>query len=314
MDRIFDDDWSFILGPGSMFDRLNRDNRVTLDPHIFYASLLYDDYGRSFLASVMREYADIAQDHGLPYLVSTSTWRTSTPRVAASSCAGLPVNHDAAAFAREFCDTYGADASQMVTAGTIGPAGDAYKPAEAPPRDLARRFHAPQIDELADTDLDCLIAKTLPAQDEALGMAELMAESGKPYMLSFVVLPSGTLLDGTPFGEAIERIDNEVSVPPTHFMVNCVHAVNYRRALDEMAKSHPGAAARIIGLEANTSPKTPDELDESEEIQTEAPEDFGRQVWALRDTGARYLTGCCGSGTEHIAALARTASRDRVPA
>jgi homocysteine S-methyltransferase len=297
-----------------MFDRLNRDKRIELDPHIFYASLLYDDYGRSFLASVLREYADIAQAYGHPYLSTTATWRASAPRVAASSCAGLPVNHDAAAFLCEFRDSYGADASPMVTAGLIGPAGDAYKPAEAPPRDLAKRFHAPQVDELANTDLDCLEAKTLPAFDEALGLADLLAETGKPYMLSFVVLPSGTLLDGTPFGEAIDRIDNEVAVPPVHFMVNCVHAVNYRRAIEQMGRTHPDAVGRVAGLDANTSPKTPDELDELDEVETEAPEDFGRTVWALRDTGARYLAGCCGSGTEHIAALARAAAADLFPA
>lgn len=306
MRRIFDDSWTFILGPGSMFDRMRRDPRANIDPHIFHAAMIYDDAGRDLLKEVIGEYANIATSYRLPYLATTVTWRASAARIAASRCAGLPVNRDAADFALEIRDSYGPDRIPMVTTGLFGPKGDAYKPAEAPGRDEARRFHAPQIGELADTGLDCLEGKTLPALDEALGMADLLAETGKPYMLSFVVLPSGTLLDGTPFGDAIARIDDEAPRPPDHFMVNCVHARNYASAMATLA---PEAAARVIGLEANTSPLTPEELDNSEEVHTEAPEVFGPQVWALREsTGARYLAGCCGSGTAHIEALARAAT------
>ena len=68
-------------------------------------------------------------------------------------------------------------------------------------------------------------------------------------------------------------------------------------------------AARVFGLEANTSRLTPEELDNREELDTESPEDFGRQVWALKAShGAHYLGGCCGSGTEHIEALAKEAT------
>lgn len=315
MDSIFDEDWPFILGPGSMYERLRRDPRVDVEPHIFHAAMLYDDAMRDLLARVHREYADIAEAHGLPFLLTTVTWRASAERIAASRCAGLPVNRDAVGFARELRDSYGAGAPPMVLTGLIGPRGDAYKPHEAPPRDVARRFHAPQIEELADTGLDALEAKTLPALDEALGIADLLAETGKPYMLSFVVLPDGTLLDGTPFGEAIARIDDDVADPPVHYMVNCVHARNYARAHAEMVKTHPDAAARVIGLEANTSAKTPEELDVLEDIDTQTPADFGREVWALRkSTGARYLGGCCGTGTEHIEALAREVVGDLMAA
>lgn len=62
MDRFLDESWKFILGPGSMHDRLRRDPRIDVDPHIFHASLLYDEFGRDFVASLVREYADIAQE------------------------------------------------------------------------------------------------------------------------------------------------------------------------------------------------------------------------------------------------------------
>ena len=163
MNGIFKDDWDFILGPGSMFERLRRDPRVNGDPHIYHAVLLYDDEMREFFASIVREYADIAQKHGLPYLATTATWRTSHARIAASRCAGLPVNRDAAAFACAIRDSYGPGAAPIVVSGLLGPMGDAYKPEEAPDRGEAHRFHAPQVADLADTKVDCLAAKTLPA-------------------------------------------------------------------------------------------------------------------------------------------------------
>ena len=133
-----------------------------------------------------------------------------------------------------------------------------------------------------------------------------MAETEKPYMLSFVLPASGTLLDGTPLGDAIARIDDGVSRPPEHHLINCVHAENFEMGMSTVPTDR---AARVLGLEANTSKLTPEELDNREEVDTETPEDFGRQVWALRAShGARYLGGCCGSGTEHIEALAKEAT------
>ncbi len=65
------------------------------------------------------------------------------------------------------------------------------------------------------------------------------------------------------------------------------------------------AAARITGLDANTSAKDPDELDGLEEIDTVAPIDFGNNLWSVHQAfGTVYLGGCCGSSTEHIKALA----------
>jgi len=63
-------------------------------------------------------------------------------------------------------------------------------------------------------------------------------------------------------------------------------------SLYERLRRNPAAAARVTGLHANTSAKS--------------PEDFGANMWALRQQpGVRLLGGCCGTSTEHIDALAR---------
>ena len=305
MSEIFDPNWNFVLGQGSMYERLRRDPRIEGDPFIFHAALVYGETERDFMASILREYLDVGQKHRIPMLVVSPTWRANTERVAQSRCAGQPVNLDGAAFMRDVRDSYGPDPAPIVITGVIGPKGDAYKPEEALDRAAAQAFHTPQVEELAQGNLDCLEAKTLPALSEALGMADAMAATGQPYSLSFVVRPDGTILDGTPMDQVIDTIDNGVTHAPAFYMVNCVHASIYEKAWQAIHAKNPAATARMVGLEANTAALSPEELDALCEIAADTPENFGDDVWSLFDTtGARYLGGCCGSGTEHIEALA----------
>ena len=84
-----------------------------------------------------------------------------------------------------------------------------------------------------------------------------------------------------------------------------MHTSVFSAAYTAIHDRDPAAAERILGIDANTSAKTPEELDGLSEIDTEAPDDFGRNVSALHENfGIAYLGGCCGSSTEHIAALA----------
>jgi homocysteine S-methyltransferase len=202
--------------------------------------------------------------------------------------------------------SFGPEAQPILIAGNLGPIGDAYIPAEAPDTDAAEKLHQPQIAELADSGVDFLTAKTLPAVGEALGIARLMAETGLPYTLSFVARPDGSMLDGTPLEQAVGRIDADVSNPPDSYNLNCVHTSVFSAAMRAVKDRDAAAAARFEGLEANTSAKTPEELEGLEELDTEAPEDFGPGLWAVHQAfGTRYLGGCCGTSTEHIEAFAR---------
>ncbi len=306
MYQAFMENEDFVLGPGSMYERLRRGGAAELDPYIFHASLIYDERSRQVLEGVCREYLDIGQRHGLPMIATSPTWRANAQRVSRSGCADRPVNRDGVRFMLELRASYGPEAAPIAVGGTTGPKGDAYLPAEAPGTAEAEEFHRPQVEELAESGVDFLVAKTLPAFPEALGIARRMAATEAPYILSFVVRRDGTLLDGTPLDEAVARIDNEIPRAPAHYNVNCVHASVFAAAMAATRARSPQDAARILGLDANTSAKTPEELEGLEELETEDPEDFGRNVWELnKSCGTVYLGGCCGSSTEHIEALAR---------
>jgi homocysteine S-methyltransferase len=301
--------FDLILGEGSMYERLRRVGDINFDPHIAYASLIYDDKSRSVLEQVHREYLDIGQHFGLPMIATTPTWRANTERISKSNYAGLSVNRDCARFMLELRKSYGQKAHPILIGGNCGPKGDGYLPDEAPSTEEAEEFHSLQITELANSGVDFLIAKTLPSFGEALGIARIMAQTKLPYVISFVARRDGTLLDGTPLDEAVQRIDSEVRRAPATYYLNCVHASIFTSALKATKERNSMAAARITGLDANTSAKDPDELDGLEEIDTEAPFDFGNNLWSVHQAfGTVYLGGCCGSSTEHIEALARQAT------
>ncbi len=295
-----------ILGEGSMYERLRRDPTVEFDPHISHACLIYDPASVRVLEQTHREYLDIGQRYGLPMLVSTATWRANTERISQSRYRNTAVNQDNVTFMRDLRASYGVAAAPIFIEAIVGPKGDAYRPQEAPGRVQAQRVHAYQVNALAETNVDQLIAMTLPAFDEAFALATLMAQTLKPYMLSFVIRKNGRLLDGTPLRRVIEEIDAAVDRPPTGYAVNCVHPSVFAAGLKAQGIIGTSLAERIFGLCANTSAREPEELDGREDLDTEEPESFANSMWeTYTSAGSKYLGGCCGTSTAHMEAIAR---------
>lgn len=305
MRRAFLDGYSIILGEGSMYERLRRGGSKAFDPAIAYAGMLYDETGREVLAATHREYLDIGQRYRLPMVAGTPTWHANASRIARSAHTGRAINADGCDFMKALRASYGPDAAPILIAGVTGPFGDGYKPEEAPDTTAAIDLHTPQIAALAEAGIDFFKVQTLPSFAEARGIAKVLGSTGLPYVLSFVIRRDGCVLDGTPLDLAINAIDDETQNPPSSYAVNCVHTSVFSAAYSSIHARSATAAERILGIDANTSAKTPEELDGLSEIDTEAPDDFGRNVSALNENfGIAYLGGCCGSSTEHIAALA----------
>ena len=140
---------------------------------------------------------------------------------------------------------------------------------------------------------------------EATGLAFALAATGKPYLVSFVVRPEGTLLDGTPLKEAIAAIDAAVTPRPGAYLINCTHASFAKSALTHAGNSSELVRRRVIGLLANTAALSPEDLDESSSLVEEEPEIFGESLAELRrELGLKILGGCCGTDDRHIGALA----------
>jgi homocysteine S-methyltransferase len=294
-----------ILGEGAVIERLRRNPAIVLDPHVVNSALIYQPDSCKVLADICREYLDIGQQFDLPLLLSTPTWRANGERIAASGLSGHDLNGDNARFLAELRRGYGDYGRKVVICGLMSCKGDAYNSAEALDTNAAREFHRWQADALAASGVDFLLAATLPALSEATGLAQALAATGLPYVISVLVCPRGTLLDGTPLSAAIAAIDASSSTRPLAYLVNCTHASVFRQVLLQEINAVPLVRERVIGLLANTSPLSPEELDNSAELAEEDPTVFGSTVAALhKDFGMKLLGGCCGTDDRHIRCLA----------
>ena len=68
----------------------------------------------------------------------------------------------------------------------------------------------------------------------------------------------------------------------------------------------PRVAGRVIGLQANTSSKSPEELDGLTALDAEPPEALAESILRLRLLfGTKVLGGCCGTDHRHIEQIAK---------
>lgn len=293
-----------ILFEGGVVERLRRRPGLKLDPHVGHTAFLFDPAARSVMASIYKGYLAVAERFQLPLALLAPTWRANGERLGRAGLPGVgEVSREAVRFLREI----GANSSgQVFIGGLMACRGDAYKPNEAMREKAAARFHAPQAGALCRAGVDFLMASTLPAHSEAAGMARAMSQTGCPYVLSFVVRPDGRLLDGAELPQVIRAIDLAVSPPPTGYMVNCVHPEILDRALQVLAVSSPLPEGRLMGIQANASRLSPEELEGRENLDSEGVESFARSMGFVAEAyRLKILGGCCGTSEEHIEAVAR---------
>lgn len=301
-----------ILTEGAIVERVRRHPDVDLDPHIAHAGLIYSDKGRQVLADIYRQYLSIGQKHGLPMLTLAPTWRANPDRTAKAGYGPVDkLNFDCVAFLKDICSGYGTYQKQLFVAGMLGCCNDAYNPQEALTSQAAEQFHLPQVKALAAAQVDFIKAATLPAVSEALGIARAIASTGIPSVLSFVIRPDGTVLDGTPLHRAVAQIDSETDQAPIFYMVNCVHPSVFMAAMTKETASDGMLSERVIGFQANTSSKSPEELDNLPYLDTTAPEPFAELMQQIHRTfGTRLLGGCCGTDNRHLEKVAALLSEE----
>ena len=296
----------FILTEGAVIERLNRDSSIELDPQILHAGLIYEDSGRMVLEKIYRQYIDIGLKYNFPILLSAPTWRANPERIAASRYQQhKTINADCVQFLQSIRDDYADYSNYIFIAGMLACRGDSYRPQEALSESDAREFHSAQAVMLAESGVDFIMAATLPAVSEARGIATAMAALGIPYVLSFVIRPNGVVLDGTPLHNAIDQIDSLQQRRPFFYSVNCVHPTVFRQALEHEVGASKSVQKRLFGLQANTSARSPEELDGLEQLDGSEPLGFAEDLLALHHKfGFKVIGGCCGTDHRHIEAIA----------
>ncbi len=292
--------YDFILTEMAVIETLRRDSEITLHPELVNALLIYDESGRRAIAELINGFIAVASENEIPIMITTPTWRANRERLGRVG-EQRDVNADAVAFIEEIKASWGAWQEQIVVGGLMSCKNDCYLPQEGLSRVEAEAFHSWQSRRLSEAGVDFLVAQTLPALPEAVGMARAMAATKTPYVLSFVINREGQLLDGHSLAEAIAAIDTDLEIPPLGYMVNCAYP-----SFLQVEREPEEVLARLIGFQANASSLDHDQLNEAEKLEVDEISDWGRRMLALnRDYGISILGGCCGTGAAHLNYLVR---------
>ena len=283
-----------ILAEGAVIEALRRSRGIALHPRLENALLVYDTSGKQALTHIYNEYIAVASRAGIPIMICAPTWRANKERLAESH-ESRNVNKDAVAFMKQLQSTHAWQEHILIGAVT-GCKNDAYKPDEGLTVKEAYDFHSWQLDTLAVTGVDFLIAETLPAVPEAVGIARAMSQTGIPYFIGMVIDPHGFILDGSTLGHAIDQIDTRCDPPPIGYVISCSYpSFLHPERLSESVLS------RLVGYLANASSRSQTDLDGAACIEVDDIRDWGNRMIELNTRyGVKILGGCCGTDARHL--------------
>jgi len=274
-------------------------------PYFAAFTLLKDEAGREALRRYYRNYAAIAEERGVGFVLDSATWRASQDwgdKLGYSVDDLAEANRQSIALLQELREAYQSEKTPVVINGAIGPRGDGYDPGEVMTEDQAQAYHTAQIATFHDAGADMVSAITMTNIPEAVGITRAAQAAGIPAVISFTVETDGKLPTGDSLKDAIAAVDAATGNGPAYYMVNCAHPTHF----DGVLSAGEPWLERIRGVRANASTLSHAELDEAEELDDGDPVELGGQFHELmaRLPNLNVLGGCCGTDHRHIAAIA----------
>lgn len=291
-----------ILMEGSIGERLKREYNIQIDKIIALASLVYDQNARSAMESIYNEYMKTAEKYNLPLMITTTTRRVNYDLTYKAGF-NEDIIKDNVDFLRRISDK---STSDIFLGGMMGCKGDAYKATDVLQINEAFEFHLWQVNLFKKAKVDYLYAAIMPALSEAIGIAKAMETAELPYIISFMIRNNGKLIDGTNINDALNEIDNNTKNKPLCYMVNCVHPSIVKSALSFDFNKTDIVRKRFGGIQANTSPLPPEELDNCIDLKTSDSNTLANEIMDLNNfINLKIFGGCCGTDNTHIEELAR---------
>jgi homocysteine S-methyltransferase len=213
--------------------------------------------------------------------------------------------------ARDRAVALGIGADPLLVAGSIGPYGamladgSEYRGDYDPGPDVLRDLHAPRIEALLEAGVDVLALETIPTLREAQVLARLLDESGAAGWLSYQCRDGERTAAGEPIGDAIVAVADAAGILAVG--VNCTAPRHIPALL--------AGAREVTELPLIAYPNGGDRWDpEKRDWVAGVGGGFDPvAIAALRDLGATWLGGCCGTGPADIEALAAVLAADAAP-
>ena len=209
-------------------------------------------------------------------------------------------NRAAAALAKEAA---GADG---IVAASVGPTGHIVvdEGGDVSEEEFYESFKE-QISALADGGADAICIETMASLTEA-GQAIKAAKDATslPVICTFTFDPGKrgfrTMMGVTPERAARELVDAGVDIIGTNCGNGIVNMIEIARQMRAAAPDTP------ILVHANAGAPV---VEDGKTVFKETPEFMASQVKALLDSGANIIGGCCGTGPDHIAAMAKAVKK-----
>jgi S-methylmethionine-dependent homocysteine/selenocysteine methylase len=298
-----------ILTEGAFVERLKVELDVVLDKHINHSGLIYSN--PDILTKLYKQYIDIGRKYNIPIMITTPTRRVNKESVMKSDFFNKDIIPDTISFLAEVKQCYGDYSPNIMLGGLLGCKGDAYSGAKIMNFEESYDFHRQQTLQFENDNINFLFAGIMPEITEAIGMAQAMADTGKPYIISFMLRKNGCLLDGTPLVKAMEIIDKKVTRKPICYATNCIHPTNLLQSLNcNVNRNHP-ILDRFKGIQANASLLCPEELNNCNSVEQD---DFSNIIDDMiilhKQHGIKILGGCCGTDDRFIDEMAERIVRE----
>ena len=108
-------------------------------------------------------------------------------------------------------------------------------------------------------------------------------------------------MDGSTLHEAITTIDKAVTRNPLCYFINCVHPKNVITALKQEKNRTETVKARLLGIQGNASSLSPEELNNTDNLQRDSKEEWVKKTIELhKNFNIPILGGCCGTDPSYI--------------
>lgn len=277
-------------------------------PEFAAFDLLKDVFGYEALARYYRNYAKLAQQHQVGFILESATWRASRDwgqKIGYSTMDITAFNRLAISLLEDIRQEYETKASPMIISGCIGSRGDGYNPTELMNEIEAEHYHSEQIATFAKTNADMVTAMTLTYTEEAIGIVRAAQKAKMPVVISFTVETDGKLPTGESLKDAIAIVDRATNRASIYYGINCAHPLHFAHVLQQGGDW----TNRIKQIRANASTKSHAELDEAETLDDGNPMELGVQYQKLKSLlpNLNILGGCCGTDIRHVEQICQAA-------
>lgn len=287
-----------ILTEGALVARLKAEFDVEMDLFLNHAKLIYNN--PKILELLYKQYIHIGRKYNLPIMIMTPTRKVNFE----STTKSKNIISDSCSFLNNIKESYLDYSKNIMIGGLLGCKGDAYNGEKKFEIKQAFDFHRKQTSSFENEKIDFLFAGIMPEINEAIGMAQAMAETGIPYIISFMIKKDGCLMDGTSLSKAIKLIDEQVNLKPICYMTNCIHPTNLIKALNN--NKDKSQLKRFSGIQANASILSPEELNNCNILQQDDFENIIDEILLLcKQYNLKIIGGCCGTNDKFIDELSK---------